>query len=364
MDISFKPLHEWGLPVRKIFLAAGPCSAESEEQVIETARNLADSGISLFRAGIWKPRTFPGSFEGVGIEGLKWLENVRSEFGMPVGVEVANPSHIEACLKHGIDVLWIGARTTPNPFAVQAIADALKGVDIPVFVKNPVNPDLDLWLGAIERLNKAGLKRIGVIHRGFSTSKKILYRNAPNWKIPIELRRQVPGIPMLCDPSHICGKTDLIFSIAQEALDLLYDGLMLEVHINPEKALSDSKQQITPGQFRSLISRLTVKRELCDDDEFLKRIKELRMEVDNIDEHLISLLGKRMEIVSAMGELKRGRNISTLQPQRWLEILASRQAIGKDYNLSEEFIFQLFQAVHEESIRRQKSERSDSHESG
>lgn len=356
MNISFTPLHEWGLPAKKIFLAAGPCSAESEEQIIETARSLTACGISLFRAGIWKPRTFPGSFEGVGTEGLKWLVNARSEFGIPIGVEVANPEHIEACLKHNVDVLWIGARTTPNPFAVQAIADVLKGVDIPLFVKNPINPDLDLWLGAIERLNKAGLRKIGVIHRGFSTSKRVLYRNSPNWKIPIELRRQVPGIPMLCDPSHICGKTELIFSVAQEALDLLYDGLMIEVHINPEKALSDSKQQITPEQFQTLISRLTVKSELSDDSEFLTRIKELRMEVDNIDEHLISLIGKRMDIVRKMGALKRGKKISTLQPQRWLEILESRRAIGKEYDLSEEFIFQLFQAVHEEAIRHQKSE--------
>jgi chorismate mutase len=357
MKISFTPLNEWGLPVNKIFLAAGPCSAESEEQVLETARSIADAGISLFRAGIWKPRTYPGSFEGIGSEGLKWLVNVRNEFGMPIGVEVANPEHIEACLKHGVDVLWIGARTTPNPFAVQAIADALKGVDVPVLIKNPVNPDLDLWLGAIERLNNAGLKKLGVIHRGFSTTKKVLYRNAPNWKIPIELKRQIPGIPILCDPSHICGKTDLLFSIAQEALDLLYDGLMIEVHIHPEKALSDSEQQITPAQFKSLISRLTVKRESSDDSEFLARLKELRVEVDNIDEHVIRLIGKRMEIVRKMGDIKRRRNISTLQPQRWLEILTSRQTVGKDYDLSEEFIFQLFQSIHEEAIRHQESEK-------
>ncbi|RJQ51235.1 MAG: 3-deoxy-7-phosphoheptulonate synthase [Nitrospiraceae bacterium] len=356
MNISFTPLKEWGLPVRKVFLAAGPCSAESEEQVVETARKLVAGGISLFRAGIWKPRTYPGSFEGVGGEGLRWLARVREEFGFPIGVEVASPEHVEACLKHKVDVLWIGARTTPNPFAVQALADALKGVDIPVFVKNPVNPDLDLWLGAIERLNNAGIKKIGVIHRGFSTTRKVLYRNAPDWRIPIELKRQVPGIPMLCDPSHICGKKELLFSVAQEALDLLYDGLMIEVHIDPEKALSDSRQQITPEQFLNLIDRLTIKREASDDSEFQTRIKELRLEVDSIDEHLIRLIGKRMEIVRKMGDIKRKKNISTLQPQRWLEILASRQDMGKEYNLSEEFIFQLFQSVHEEAIRHQEEE--------
>ena len=356
MSLSVTPLKEWGLPVKEIFLSAGPCSAESEEQILETARGLADCGVGFLRAGIWKPRTHPGFFEGVGVEGLKWLVRAREEFNLPIGIEVANPHHVDACLEYNVDAVWIGARTSPNPFAVQAIADALKGSDIPVFVKNPVSPDLDLWIGAIERLYNAGLKKIGVIHRGFSTSKKVLYRNAPNWKIPIELKRQLPGIPILCDPSHICGKSELIFSIAQEALDLLYDGLMIEVHINPSEALSDSRQQITPEQFHSLISRLTPKRESSDSMEFSARIKELRLEVDSIDDHIIKLLGKRMEIAGKMGDLKRSNNISTLQPGRWKEIIATRLAAGREHNLSEDFIFQLFQAVHEEAIQHQETD--------
>lgn len=352
MDI--KPLKEWGLPVRDIFLAAGPCSAESEKQVIETARGLADCGISFMRAGIWKPRTRPGSFEGVGVKGLEWLVRARKEFGLSIGTEVANPEHAEACLKHNVDIIWIGARTTVNPFAVQAIADVLKGTDVPLFVKNPTSPDLELWIGALERLYNAGLRRIGAIHRGFSVARKVLYRNAPNWKIPIELKRRLPEIPILCDPSHICGKTELIFSIAQEALDLLYDGLMIEVHIDPSKALSDSSQQVTPGQFRSLLGRLSCKSESSESIEYQTRIKELRLEVDSIDEHIIRLLGKRMEIAKKMGELKRKNNISILQPQRWKEIIVSRLAVGNRQNLSEEFLLQLLQTIHEEAIQHQE----------
>ncbi|GBD96138.1 phospho-2-dehydro-3-deoxyheptonate aldolase [bacterium BMS3Abin06] len=352
-------MQDWGMPVNDIFLSAGPCSVESEEQLLETVRGLADCGVSFIRAGIWKPRTHPGSFEGVGIKGLKWLARAREEVHLPVGTEVANPEHVEACMKYDMDVLWIGARTTANPFAVQALADALKGADIPVFVKNPISPDIELWIGAVERLYNAGLRKIGVIHRGFSTSRKVLYRNAPNWKIPIELKRRIPGIPMLCDPSHICGKAELIFSIAQEALDLLYDGLMIEVHINPPKALSDSGQQLTPEEFRSLINRLTIKSETGDSNEYRTRIKELRMEVDNIDEHLIALLGKRMEIAGKMGDLKRRNNISTYQPQRWKEIIAGRIASGSEHDLSEEFVFQLFQVIHEEAIRHQEEDKKE-----
>lgn len=356
MQKSVVPLKEWGMPLKDIFLVAGPCSAESEEQVLETAAGLAGAGVSLFRAGIWKPRTQPGSFEGVGEKGLAWLTRVREEFSMPVGTEVANAVHVRACLNHNIDAVWIGARTTPNPFAVQEIADALQGTNIPVLVKNPVSPDLDLWIGAIKRLHNAGLQKIAAIHRGFSSSKKVLYRNAPNWKIPIELKRQLPDLPMLCDPSHICGKTELIFSIAQEALDLLYDGLMIEVHSNPAQALSDSGQQITPAAFKSLIRRLTLKREVSDSNEYQTRINELRLEVDSLDEHIIELLGKRMEIARKMGFLKRKNNVSTLQPERWNEIIQSRVSMGNIQNLSGDFIFQLFQAIHEEAIQQQEQD--------
>ncbi|MBI4681814.1 MAG: bifunctional 3-deoxy-7-phosphoheptulonate synthase/chorismate mutase type II [Nitrospirae bacterium] len=354
MGLSIVPLKEWGLPMKDIFLSAGPCSAESEEQVMDTARGLADCGVGFFRAGIWKPRTHPGSFEGVGIKGLKWLARVKDEFNLPTGVEVANPGHVEACLKHNIDVLWIGARTTPNPFAIQALADALKGTDIPVLIKNPISPDLELWIGAINRFYNAGLRKLAVIHRGFSTVRKIMYRNAPDWKIPIEFKRQFPNIPMLCDPSHISGNSEFIFSIAQEALDLLYDGLMIEVHVNPAAALSDSSQQITPDQYRSLIDRLIIKKEISSSQEYQTRIRELRLEVDNIDENIIELLGKRMEIAKKMGELKRRNNISTLQPNRWEEIVQSRIAAGSEQDLSEDFIFQLFQTIHEEAIQQQE----------
>jgi chorismate mutase len=352
-NLSFVPLREWGLPMGKMFLSAGPCSAESERQVLEIAKNISAYGISFMRAGLWKPRTHPNNFEGVGIKGLKWLDRVRKEYHLPVGVEVANPEHVEACLKHEIDVVWIGARTTTNPFAVQALADALRGTDQPVFVKNPICPDLELWIGAIERLYNMGLRKIGVIHRGFSTPTKVLYRFAPNWRIPIELKRRLPGVPILCDPSHICGKTELIFSIAQEALDLLFDGLMIEVHVNPAKAWSDAKQQITPDELNSLINRLKLKTELSDDEEFRSRMKELRLEVDFIDNHLIELLCKRMEIASKIGGLKCKYNISALQPHRWQDIVASRLKEGKKKNLSDKFVFQLFETIHEEAIRYQ-----------
>jgi len=356
MNISMLPLEEWGLPIKDIFLAAGPCSAESEEQVLETAGGLADAGLSVFRAGVWKPRTQPGCFEGVGEKGLQWLARVRDEFGIAVGTEAANAAHVRACLKYNIDVIWIGARTTPNPFAIQEIADALRDSSTPVLVKNPVSPDLDLWIGAIKRLQNAGLKKIAAIHRGFSSSKKVLYRNMPNWKIPIELKRQLPALPILCDPSHICGRADLIFSIAQEALDLLFNGLMIEVHAHPSQALSDAGQQITPAAFKSLIKRLTLKSELSDSNEYQTRITELRQEVDSIDEHIIELLGKRMEIAKKMGALKRRNNVSTLQPERWNEIIQSRISLGQEQALSGEFIFQLFQAIHEEAIQQQEKD--------
>lgn len=354
MDLPVTPLSEWGLPLGATFLAAGPCSAETEDQVLEIARGLKDCGLSFFRAGMWKPRTHPGAFEGVGLDGFEWLRRVKDECGLPVGIEVATPEHVEACLKYGIDVVWIGARTTPNPFAVQELADAMQGTDMRVFVKNPISPDLELWIGAIERLHGAGLRRIGVIHRGFSTSKKVLYRFAPHWKIPIEFKRRLPDVPMLCDPSHICGKSDLIFSIAQEALDLLFDGLMIEVHSAPADALSDSKQQLTPDQFRVLIDRLTVKSELVQSEEYRARIKELRFEVDSLDQQLLEVLGKRMEVVRDMGDLKRKHGISTLQPHRWNEIVASRAVSGSELKLGAEFIFDLFENVHEEAIRQQE----------
>lgn len=350
-------IKQWGLPVDGVFLAAGPCSAESEGQVLETARALAGKGVGFFRAGIWKPRTRPGSFEGVGLKGLAWMDRARSETGLKIGTEVAEPSHVEACLEFGMDVLWVGARTTTNPFSVQAIADALRGTDIPVFVKNPMSADIGLWIGAIERLANAGLTRLGAIHRGVSSPLEMRYRNAPAWKMPIELMRRMPDVPIICDPSHICGRADLISTIAQEAMDLLFDGLMVEVHPDPPHALSDAAQQLTPRQFVSMVGNLELPHEQSDSAAFLNRMSELREDVDELDSHMIGLLGRRMEIVREMGRLKTEQNVSTLQPHRWQEIVQDRIRKGSGLNLSEDFILQMMQSIHEEAIRQQEADR-------
>jgi chorismate mutase len=350
-------LKEWGFPIERNFLVAGPCSAETEEQVMATAKALAQGGVSFMRAGIWKPRTRPGSFEGVGEAGLEWMVNARAETGLKIGTEVADPAHVEACLKHQVDILWVGARTSTNPFSVQAIADALKGTDIPVFVKNPMSADVNLWQGAIERLANAGLTRLGAIHRGFSSKIETRYRNAPDWKMPIELMRRMPEIPMLCDPSHICGKRDLIPAIAQEALDLLFDGLMLEVHPDPETALSDAAQQLTPEQFFDLIGKLNLSHEQSDNAAFVKRLSELREEVDDLDDRLLGLLRDRMDVVRKMGRLKVEENVSTFQPHRWQEILQDRVRKGIELDLSENVVLQIMQSIHEESIRQQEIRR-------
>jgi len=348
---------DWDFPIDRFFLSAGPCSAESAEQVMETAKALSKEKISFLRAGIWKPRTRPGSFEGVGLKGLAWLDQARQETGLKIGTEVAEPAHVEACLEFGLDILWVGARTTTNPFSVQAIADALKGTDIPVLVKNPISADIGLWIGAIERLANAGITKIGAIHRGFSSSLEMRYRNTPNWKMPIELKRRLPEIPIICDPSHICGKTELIPAIAQEALDLLFDGLMLEVHPRPETALSDPEQQLTPDQFSSLIQSITVPTEQSNSSKFVGELTQLRENVDELDSRLIDLLGERMEVVRKMGKLKAEQKVSTLQPKRWQEIVDNRVAKGSQRNLSENFMLQLMQSIHEEAIRQQEEDR-------
>ena len=350
-------VKQWGFPVDNMFLVAGPCSAESEQQMLETAHALAGKGVSFMRAGIWKPRTRPGSFEGVGLKGLGWLDRVRSETGLKIGTEVAEPSHVEACLEYGLDVLWVGARSTTNPFSVQAIADALRGTDVPVFVKNPMSADIGLWIGAIERLANAGLTRLGAIHRGVSSSLEMRYRNAPAWKMPIELMRLMPEVPIICDPSHICGKADLISTIAQQAMDLLFDGLMVEVHPDPPSALSDAAQQLTPDQFLSMIGNLNLPNEQSDSTHFINSISELREDVDELDSKMLELLGKRMEIVREMGQLKTEQNVSTLQPHRWQEILKDRIRKGEGLDLSEDFILQVMQSIHEEAIRQQEVDR-------
>ena len=350
---KIRPLSDWPVTIKNVFLIAGPCSAESEEQLMDTARALAKAEVSAIRTGIWKPRTRPGSFEGIGVRALKWLKQAGRAVGLPVAVEAANAEHVEDCLKHEIDILWVGARTTSNPFAVQALADALKGVDVPVMVKNPMSPDLELWVGAIERLQRAGVRRLAAIHRGFSTSKSRFFRNSPLWRIPIELRRRIPEIPMLCDPSHICGKRATIFSIAQEALDLLFEGLMIEVHPNPAAALSDKDQQLTPRAYMTLIRNLKVKRLSSEDVDFQERLGMLRAEVDAVDRDLIELLAKRMEIVRAMSVAKRELRISSFQPDRWEQILKTRLEEARKRGLSRECAFGIFECIHEEAIRQQ-----------
>jgi chorismate mutase len=348
-----------------MFLCAGPCSAESEEQLLKTAAGLAGCRLSFFRAGVWKPRTRPGTFPGAGEKALAWLVRVREEFGFPVGAEVGTPQHVEAALAHRLDLVWIGARTTPDPFAVQSIADALRGTDIPVLVKNPVSPDLDTWLGALERVHDAGVRRIGAVHRGFATSHDTRYRNAPLWRIPIELKRRLPDLPLVCDPSHLCGRADIVPPTAQEALDLLYDGLMVEVHHNPPEALSDAGQQLTPTQFREMLAHLVVRKESGDGPPYEARMQKLRHTVDEIDDDLVELLARRMEIVRAMGDLKRLHQVSTLQPTRWKEILATRLAAARKLGLSEDFVSQVYQIIHEEAIQVQEEpmfREADKHE--
>jgi chorismate mutase len=348
------PIKQWGLPIERFFLGAGPCSAESPEQLLAAAKGLQGCRLSFFRAGIWKPRTHPGSFEGHGIKALSWLRRVRKETGFPVGVEVAEPAHVRACLDHEIDVMWIGARTTPNPFAVQALAESLAGANRPVLVKNPVSPDLGLWIGAVERLYNTGLRRIAVVHRGFAVAETEQYRNPPLWRIPIELKRRIPAVPIICDPSHICGRADIIFPVAQEALDLLYDGLMVEVHGDPSKALSDAKQQLTPAQFKAMLERLIVRTESNPDQQYQTRMGQLRRQIDEVDERIIDLLRKRMDIVQAMGECKRGKQVSTLQPERWREVMATRLAQGVRKGFSPEFLSDLYEVIHEEAIQWQE----------
>jgi chorismate mutase len=341
-----------GLEPARPFLIAGPCSAESEKQVLTTAKQLAAVGIKIFRAGIWKPRTRPNTFEGVGSKGLLWLRKVKEQTGMLTTTEVANVKHVYEALKYGIDILWIGARTTANPFAVQEIADTLKGMDIPVMVKNPINPDLELWVGAIERLNQVGLKRIAAIHRGFSTYENSGFRNKPQWQIPIELKRRIPEISLLTDPSHICGNRKGLFQIAQEAMDLNFEGLFIESHMDPDKALSDPHQQITPKNLNNLLNRLVI-RDPNIDNGILLTIGELRAQIDDLDDKIINIFEKRMAIADEIGYYKKKHNISILQSKRWENILDKRLGMATQCGLSNEFILKVFRAIHQESINHQ-----------
>lgn len=359
--IDIKKLSEWGVPFDKVMFIAGPCSAESEDQLMQTALGLKDSRVNMLRAGIWKPRTRPGSFEGVGEKGLKWLKNAGNAINVPVTTEVATPEHVEACLKAGIDILWIGARTTTNPFAVQAVADALQGVDIPVMIKNPINPDIELWGGAIERLNRVGVKRLAAIHRGFSTYEKSKFRNQPIWRIPIEKKRRRPHLPMFCDPSHICGNRDLLLYVAQNAMDLLFDGIMLEVHIDPASALSDSKQQLTPEGYDRLLSKLKIKKLTSESEDFKKHIKSLRQAIDKLDHQILEVLAKRMGHAKEIAVHKMNYDISLFQPGRFDETAKNWIKDGRELSqdLSEEFLSQMYRFIHEESLRLQEEVLTD-----
>ncbi len=346
--------NKWLTTESKPVIIAGPCSAETEEQVLETARRIKKSGkVDIFRAGIWKPRTRPDSFEGVGEIGLPWLQKVKWETGLPITVEVAKASHVELCLKAGIDILWIGARTTVNPFAVQDIADALAGVDIPILVKNPINPDLTLWLGAVERMQKAGLKKIGAIHRGFSNLGETYYRNTPQWQIALEFKRMMPSIPLICDPSHICGRRDILFEVGQKAFDLNYDGLMIESHIDPDNAWSDAKQQITPEVLQDMLSKFVLRKDFEDEAPVQNELQYLRERIDHIDNELINLLSDRMSIAREIGSFKKEHNMTILQLKRWNEIINRSMKKANNVRLSEVFILKLIRAIHDESIEQQ-----------
>ncbi|HSP11552.1 MAG TPA: bifunctional 3-deoxy-7-phosphoheptulonate synthase/chorismate mutase type II [Salegentibacter sp.] len=333
---------------------AGPCSAETEEQVLKIAHQLKDTDATVLRAGIWKPRTRPGNFEGVGALGLKWLKRAKEETGMLTTTEVANSHHVDLALENDVDILWIGARTTVSPFIVQDIADALKGTDKTVLVKNPVNPDLSLWLGAVERFHTADIKNLGVIHRGFSAYEKTKYRNNPEWQIAIELQNKFPDLPLILDPSHIAGRRDIIFDLCQTALDLNYDGLMVETHHTPDEAWSDAAQQITPATLVQIMKDLKIRKEVSESEEFKSKLGNLRAQIDVADNQLIELLSRRMKISDEIGKVKKSQNVSVLQTKRWNEILGNMVLEGEQHGLSEEFILRLFKAVHQESINHQE----------
>ena len=353
-NLEINPIKEWLPHINNPLLISGPCSLETEQQTLETAKLLAkDPRVFIYRGGVWKPRTRPGSFEGVGSIGLKWLQLVKKETGLPVGTEVANAQHTEEALKAGLDVVWIGARSTASPFVVQEIADVVKGSNAVVMVKNPVNPDVQLWVGAIERINRAGIKNIVAIHRGFTPFRDSVYRNYPNWKTVIELRRVMPNLPIICDPSHIAGKRDLLFEISQKAFDMGMEGLMLESHIDPSCALSDAAQQVTPADLAKLLDKLVIRHQTANNPEFETRLDMLRSRIDAIDSELLEMLSSRVEIVREIGRYKKENNVTALQINRWAQLMDNRVNIGKTLDLNETFVKILFQLIHEDSVRMQ-----------
>ncbi len=345
---------------KRPLIISGPCSAETEEQVIETATSLAKTGkVDVLRAGIWKPRTKPGMFEGIGVKGLPWLAQAKKISGLPIAVEVATAKHVEMALQFDVDILWIGARTTVNPFSVQEVCDALRGANVPVLIKNPINPDLELWSGGIERLQKVGVKEIGMIHRGFSNYGNTEFRNAPMWHLPIEMKRRYPDMLIVCDPSHICGNRSGLQEIAQKSIDLDFDGLMIESHIDPDKAWSDAKQQITPERLAEMLGELIWRTETSDEKEFVTALAKLREQINHVDDELLMLIGQRMKIADKIGEYKRENNITILQTNRWNEILEKAFVKGNKLGLSKDFITKYFDAVHMESISHQNKIMND-----
>lgn len=354
LNLNIQPLESWLNVKNEPLIISGPCSAETEEQLVSTAHLLAATGkVSVLRAGIWKPRTRPGEFEGIGSIGLEWLKRAKAETGLPTAVEVATAKHVEEALAAGVDILWIGARSTANPFTVQEIADALKGTDIPVLVKNPVNPDISLWIGALERINNAGITKIGAIHRGFSSYEKSSFRNEPMWELAIQLKTLCPSLPIINDPSHICGNRELIPYIAQKALDLDMQGLMIESHIDPSVAWTDAKQQVTPSALEELVSRLSVRDPESQNEAFADKLAELRKQIDKIDDVMIQKLGERMAIVEKIGQYKRDNKVTILQVNRWDEILKKGSAFARALKLDLNFTEKFLELVHGESIRKQ-----------
>ena len=354
VKLEINPIKEWLPHIDNPLLISGPCSLESEEQALETAKLLAkDRRVFVYRGGVWKPRTRPGSFEGVGSIGLKWLQMVKKETGLPVGTEVANAQHTEEALNAGLDVLWIGARSTASPFVVQEIADVVKGTNVVMMIKNPVNPDVQLWMGAVERIYQAGIKNIVAIHRGFTPFRETKYRNYPNWKTVFELRRMLPNLPVICDPSHIAGKREYLFEIAQKAFDMGMEGLMLESHRDPSCALSDAAQQLTPADLGKLLDKLVIRNENANNPDFENQLDVLRNRIDALDSELLEILASRVEIVKQIGQYKKDNNVTALQINRWTQLMENRVGLGKRLNINETFVKILFQLIHEDSVRMQ-----------
>ena len=354
MELDVKGIKDWELGIEDPLIISGPCSAENEKQVINTAKEINSLGkVNVLRAGIWKPRTRPGSFEGVGEIGLDWLKSAKEETGMLISTEVANGKHVEKCLEAGVDILWIGARTTVNPFSIQEVADALKGVDIPVMVKNPINPDLELWIGGLERINRAGIKRLGAIHIGFSTFEKTPFRNLPKWELAIELKRRYPNLDIICDPSHISGNRELIPYVCQKAMDLDMSGLMIESHINPFIALSDAAQQVKPSSLDTILTNLNFRKSESNNLEFDSNLEYLRKQIDDMDEIIIEKMSSRMELVNKIGEYKKENGVTILQVNRWEEILNKRIKLGEAMKLDKSFVENMMNLIHKESIRNQ-----------